>query len=195
MNKHLFLSLLLLAPAAAIADEPAASKPMKIGYVRAEKLMDIQAVEALDEIKDLDKELTTELEGRVAKWQSENQKLEKDAADLRSEKAKWSSPESREAKFEELAKRSDKLGSDKRYIENFQNRQQQKIQMEMYNKIKKSVEQFGEKEGFDLVLVAAAFYVGKRVDVTVEVRTMLNKEYETTKKKTTTSEADSTSKA
>jgi len=185
MNKHLLLGLLLLASTVVSAEETAAAKPLKIGYVQGEKLMDVQSDSVLDEMKEIFNELKSEIESRIAKWQAENQKHQKEKADLRSEKAKWSSAESREEKLVELAKKEEDLARDQRLIENYQARQAQKIQMTMGNKIKKAVEQFGKKEDYDLVLVGGAFYIGSRVDVTDKVRALLNKEYAATKKKET----------
>lgn len=185
--KKIALSLSLLSICGLFAaQEPAAAheKPLKIGYIRIEQIFNEKSETPCHEIQDKIKSLQNDLGKRQKDLQAEQQKLEKEAADLETgDKTKWTSEATRESKRDELLKRQDEWKASARRFQEYASRQQQKVQNDMLEKIMKTANAMGEKQGYDIIMASGAVYVSKKVDITASVVSKLNAEYNASKVK------------
>jgi Skp family chaperone for outer membrane proteins len=171
---------LVAAPSKEVAIVPST----KIGYVHIEQIFNEKAETPCHEVQDKVKSLQNELGDRQKKLQSDQMKLEKEAAELEpGAKSKWTSEASRESAREDLLKRKDEWTASARRFQEYAQRQQQKVQTEMLEKIVKNATAIGEKQGYDIIFASGALYTSKKVNITHSVVSTLNKEYDASKAK------------
>lgn len=187
--KKLTLGLALLSMGVVSADQeqtkaPAAEKGTKIGYVRIEQIFNDKAETPCHEIQDKVKGLKSEIEKREKELQADQQRLAKEEAELASSaKTKWTSDASREGAREDLQKRKEEFGLAAQRFQAYIQRQQQKVQAEMLEKVVKTATELGEKQGYDIILAGGAMYTSKKVDLTDTIVRALNKDYDAHKAK------------
>lgn len=168
-----------------------------IGYVKLERIMTPDKLdESTQEWRDRVKELQTDLETRYSKIATEQQKFEKARADLESpEKNKWSSDASREEQAKDLSRMETEITTEVRYLQKYRDRATQALQAETFAKIEKATQELAPLKGIDLVLYAGGLYVSKKIDITDDVITLLNSQYEGLKKSKPTATSEATAPA
>lgn len=170
-------SIAAAKPATAAVAPKKAQTP--VGYVRLEKIMSQENLdEAAHEWRDKVKELTKDLEPRYQKLATEREKYEKAVAEFKSsENNKWMTPQSKEAKAQELYQMGAMWEAQAQQLDNERRQKAATLQMDLFNRVQKTAEELAEARGYDLVLYAGAAYASKRSDITQDVLDALNKTY------------------
>lgn len=187
MKKLYLLALLGFASCGYASDTNlvATKTTPKIGYIKLEQIIspDKPAASA-HEWRDRIEKLQKELEKRGKSLMAEDEKFKKTVTDFEAkEKSKLLSEEARAKQRDDIIKARNELGTKIQAHREYASQESQKIQMEVLGKVEKIVKDLASKKSLDLVLVGGALYVSQNIDLTTEVLTALNKEYDATQKK------------
>jgi Skp family chaperone for outer membrane proteins len=185
MIKRVFLMAgLFLASCTVLHADLQSPQPTKIAYIRLDVLMGDKLEQTPHEWRDRISAIDRELKTRAEQITSDQQRLQKLAVELSSkEGSKWTSDEARQSKTEEAMKLRQSIELASGQAENYRSTSFQRAQADIFGKIEKVAETIALKKGFDLVLVGGGIWVNKQIDITVDVREELNKEYESSKAK------------
>lgn len=179
MKKLYIVSLLSFAACASLG-AVGTENTSKVGYIKLEAIInpmepDKSAHEWRDKVQDLQKEI----QSRRDKLMAEGEKFRKDAEAFGTkEKSKLLSEEALKKEREALMKKQSELMGKEQSFRDYATQTSQKMQTDMLGKVEKLAHKLATQKGFDLVLAGGALYVAKNVDLTAEVLTALNKEYD-----------------
>jgi putative sterol carrier protein len=171
------------------APKPVVIEPTKHAFVRIEKIMPMDNPDqGCHEWRDDAKKVADYRSNEVARMQADYQKLQ-ELEESYKKGAKYMDVEATTKKSRELEDLGAKLQRDQEDLKRTITGQLQNMQAKLAGKIEKIAHDFFvKKQGWDAVSIASigTLAISERVDVTDEMKALLNKEYDAQKAKETT---------
>lgn len=175
-------SLLFVSMTSLLSLDPVASK---VAYVETQKLINTDKVDStlhewrdrFNELRKLQEQAEEQVKGNQEKYEKLRKELEE------AKKSKLTSADSVKSKEEELMRLQNDISMSVQMIQQGVMQMLQQIQQDIIVKLEKAAKTLREKQGWDLILMVGGLSCSDRVNLTEEIRTLLDKEYDSEKAK------------
>ena len=164
------ISALLVAATLCFSPLTMAAKDVKIGVLDVHKIM-----ASAEEPKAIEKQLQTEFNPKIEEVKALDKKLTEDIQKLQRDKDVLSAAEKTKLEKKVQEQQQDLMKKQTQYSQESNTKQQQLMQG-FINKVKKEVETYAKKNGYDMVLLSDAVpYMSDNIDITDQILKNLEK--------------------